>query len=349
MWNLLSLNINGLNDRIKRIALVDWLKCMKVDVACLQETHAPSHESIRKWFANSGFRVVSSSVSNKRCGSAILIKDSLNVKQVVRDDAGRFVQALVDFGEDQLSFISLYAPNKNPDRNAFFSSLTGLIDLTRPTFVCGDFNSVLDSDLDRLRRASYTGAASSRAQDSRPALQSLLSHTETYPLWRTLHPSQTAYSWTHASGTFASRIDMVWAPSCLEQSIREFEYHPSFLSDHQSLLVKFVLDDHISNGPGVWKFNTSLLDDANYCSLVASFWSFWQSYYSAESFSSILDWWDLGKFYLREVTRSYSRSVAMDRRHHKSFLTREMHKLQRLFEAGDSLAFSKVCEVQEEL
>ena len=349
MWNLLSLNINGLNDRIKRTALVDWLKCMKVDVACLQETHAPSHESIRKWFANSGFRVVSSSVSNKRCGSAILIKDSLNVKQVIRDDAGRFVQVLVDFGEDQLSFISLYAPNKNPDRNAFFSSLTGLIDLTRPTFVCGDFNSVLDSDLDRLRRASYTGAASSRAQDSRPVLQSLLSHTETYPLWRTLHPSQTAYSWTHASGTFASRIDMVWAPSCLEQSIRECEYHPSFLSDHQYLLVKFVLDDHISNGPGVWKFNTSLLDDANYCSLVASFWSFWQSYYSAESFSSILDWWDQGKFYLREVTRSYSRSVAMDRRHHKSFLTREMHKLQRLFEAGDSLAFSKLCEVQEEL
>ncbi len=75
MWDLLSLNINGLNDRMKRTALVDWLKCMKVDVACLQETHAPSHESIRKWFANSGFRVVSSSVSNKRCGSALLIPE----------------------------------------------------------------------------------------------------------------------------------------------------------------------------------------------------------------------------------------------------------------------------------
>ncbi len=158
MLNLLSLNINGLNDRTKRTALVDWLKCMKVDVACLQETHAPSHESIRKWFANSGFRVVSSSVSNKRCGTAILIKDCFKVKQVIRDDAGRFVQVSVDFDDDQLSFISLYAPNRNPDRNAFFSSLSGLIDLTRPTFVCGDFNSVLDNDRDRLRRASYTGA-----------------------------------------------------------------------------------------------------------------------------------------------------------------------------------------------
>ncbi len=158
---------------------------LKVDVASLQETHAPSQESIRKWFANSGFRVVSSSVSNKRCGTAVLIKDCFKVKQFIQDDAGRFVQVLVDFDEDQLSFISLYAPNRNPDQNAFFSSLSGLIDLTRPTFVCGDFNSVLVNDRDRLRRASYTGAAASRAQESGQALQSLLSYTETYPLWRT--------------------------------------------------------------------------------------------------------------------------------------------------------------------
>ncbi len=107
MLNLLSLNINSLNDHIKRTALVDWLKCMRVDVACLQETHAPSHESIRKWFANSSFRVVLSSVSNKHCGTAILIKDCFIIKQVIRDDAGRFVQVLVDSDEDQLSFISL--------------------------------------------------------------------------------------------------------------------------------------------------------------------------------------------------------------------------------------------------
>ena len=166
---------------------------MKVDVACLQETHAPLHESIRKWFTNSGFRVVSSLVSTKRCGTAILIRDCFKVKQVIRDDAGWFVQVLVDFDEDQLSFISLYAPNRNPDQNAFFSSLSGLIDLTRPTFVCGDFNSVLDNDRDRLCRASYTGAAASRAQESGPALQSLLSYTETYPFWHTLHPTRTAY------------------------------------------------------------------------------------------------------------------------------------------------------------
>ena len=110
-----------------------------------------------------------------------------------------------------------------------------------------------------------------------------------------------------------------------------------------------MIDDRIGNGPGVWKFNTSLLDDKNYCSLVTSFWSFWQAHYTPEAFPSILDWWDQGKFYLREVTRTYSRAKALDRRKHKSFLTHVMHKLQRLFEAGDGSAFSKLCKVQDEL
>ena len=131
---IISLNINGLNDHLKRTALVDWLKCMKVDVVCLQETHSPSHESARRWFANSGYRVASSSLTSKSAGVAILVKDIYKMKKIIKDEDGRYVQAVVDFGEGQASFISLYAPNRNPARNVFFASLTGLIDFSRPTF-----------------------------------------------------------------------------------------------------------------------------------------------------------------------------------------------------------------------
>ena len=124
---------------------------MKVDVVCLQETHAPFHESIRWWFRNSGFHAASSCFTNKSGGTAILVKDMYKIDKIIHDDAGRFVQALVSLGDESLSFISLYAPNRNPARNAFFTSLTGLIDLTRPVLVAGDFNSVLDSALDRKR------------------------------------------------------------------------------------------------------------------------------------------------------------------------------------------------------
>ena len=149
--NLISVNINGLNDHVKRTALVDWLKCMKADVVCLQETHTPSHESARKWFANSGYRVASSSFTSKSAGVAILVRDTWKISKIIKDDHGHFIQVFVDFGENQLSFVSLYAMNTNPERNRYLTSLTDLIDLSRPVFIGGDFNSVLHPEVDRMR------------------------------------------------------------------------------------------------------------------------------------------------------------------------------------------------------
>ena len=62
-----------------------------------------------------------------------------------------------------------------------------------------------------------------------------------------------------------------------------------------------------------------------------------------------MDWWDQGKFYLREVTRSYSRSKAADQRSRKTSLMRQMNQLKRSFDQGDRTAFGKLCEVQQEL
>jgi hypothetical protein len=59
------------------------------------------------------------------------------------------LQVKVDIDGHKLRFDSLYAPNKNPARNTFFASVPDFVDLACPTFVCGDFNAVLDPDFDR--------------------------------------------------------------------------------------------------------------------------------------------------------------------------------------------------------
>ena len=102
--NLISVNINGLNDHTKQTALVDWLKCMKADVVCLQETHTPSHESARKWFTNSGYRVASSSFTSKSAGVAILVKDTWKISRIIKDKHGRFIQVFLDFRENSIKF-----------------------------------------------------------------------------------------------------------------------------------------------------------------------------------------------------------------------------------------------------
>ena len=66
-------------------------------------------------------------------------------------------------------------------------------------------------------------------------------------------------------------------------------------------------------GPGVWKFSTSLLSDLFYIALITSFWSFWQTYADHPDFHSVLDWWDQGKFYLWELTQTFSKTKAAER------------------------------------
>ena len=188
------------------------------------------------------------------------------------------------------------------------------------------------------------------------ALNSLLAATQTFPVWWTRHPRDTIFSWDHPSGSFSSRIDMIWAPMCLDQCITDCQYHTSFFSDHRYMLLKFHLGDAFARGPGVWKFNTSLLDDLEYCSLIRSFWAFWKTQETSSTdssspsiFASPLIWWDQGKFYLREVTRIFARARVAERLKLKLDLERHLRVLQGLFDPGDLSAFSELCAIQEEL
>ena len=104
------------------------------------------------------------------------------------------------------------------------------------------------------------------SSESVAALHSLLAATQKFPVWRTRHPTDVVYSWDHASGEFSSRIDMIWAPTLLAKSIGDCAYHPSFFSDHRYMLLTFSTGDIFERSPGVWKFNTSLLEKANYLS-----------------------------------------------------------------------------------
>jgi hypothetical protein len=212
---------------------------MKADIVSLQETHAPSHSSIQSWFRNSGFYVASSSVSNKRCGTAILVRHVFSITQVKRDDEGQFLQVEVD--GQKLRFVSLYAPIRNPSRNTFFASVPDFVDLAYPK------------------------------------------------------------------------------------------------------------GDIFERSPGVWKFNTSLLEEPNYLSLVRSFWSFSKTQQTSLLFSSPLDWWDQGKFYLREITCCYAHNRAAEQSRENLQLSKRLKQLQRLFDGSDSAAFSALCAIQEEL
>ena len=100
---------------------------------------------------------------------------------------------------------------------------------------------------------------------------------------------------------------------------------------------------------GVWKLNASLLQDPEYIKLITSFWSHWQSMENHADFPSLMDWWDQGKFCVREVSQTYERAKAANKRGRKASLTKQMHALKNAFDQGDRTAFTRLCAVQQEL
>ena len=121
MASSLTLNINGLRDANKRMALPQWLSHLSLDFTCLQETHVTSVAKCISWFSSYGFLSAFSPGSAHSCGSVILYQPRYMLLNSWVDSSGWFV--LAEFQDCDVIFrvACIYAPNRNPDRDTFFS------------------------------------------------------------------------------------------------------------------------------------------------------------------------------------------------------------------------------------
>ena len=87
--SIVTLNMNGLNDPIKRGRVSDWIKKQDSSICCLQETHfrRKDNSSLKM----KGWRTIHhSNCPQKKAGVAMLISDKLKFipKTAVRDEEG---------------------------------------------------------------------------------------------------------------------------------------------------------------------------------------------------------------------------------------------------------------------
>ena len=79
--NFLSLNVCGIRDANKRMSLMQWFSHSRLDIFCLQETHAVSASESSAWFSPYGFLTVSAVGSARARGLAILYRPRLILNQ----------------------------------------------------------------------------------------------------------------------------------------------------------------------------------------------------------------------------------------------------------------------------
>lgn len=145
-----SWNVKGLNHPVKRNKVLAHLKQLRAVVAFLQETHLHDVDLGRLsnrlpgQFFHSHFRA-------KARGTAILIDRSIPFEpsNIISDRNGRFIIVSGKLYNKAVTLANVYAPNS--DDVLFFNNfLSQLPDLNSHALILGgDFNCVLDTDLDR--------------------------------------------------------------------------------------------------------------------------------------------------------------------------------------------------------
>uniref|UniRef100_H3BBZ3 Endonuclease/exonuclease/phosphatase domain-containing protein n=1 Tax=Latimeria chalumnae TaxID=7897 RepID=H3BBZ3_LATCH len=132
---------------------------------------------------------------SKQAGVALLLHRALNFtpKETVMDPKGRFLVVLGLLDLDAITFVNIYAPNKEDP--GFFAELVPILTkfVNSNLIIGGDFNLVVNPELDRSR------GKISLPSKSQLALFELMSDFHLIGIWRVLHPMVKDYTFTSLS------------------------------------------------------------------------------------------------------------------------------------------------------
>lgn len=300
-----------------------------------------SDEAIN-WFSSFGFQSVVSPGSNHSCGVVILYRPIFTLLNSSTDSDGRFALAELSLHDRVFRVVCLYAPNRNPSRDAFFSFCQSQIDLSMPTVVCGDFNTVLDRSLDR--RGSCVADAS---RESSSVVSALLEDCCVVDIWRYLHPSDIRFTWDKPDGSISSRIDLVGCPISWVPFVSLCDILVCPYSDHSAVFLKWTIPESMQRGPGRWKLNVSLLSDDIFVDLVTRFWNGWRC--RKRRFASLTEWWDAGKSKIKGLAIRFSSEKSKQRNMERDLLTRLLDHLKAKIDIGGTSFLDVYLSVQSRL
>ena len=251
--SIVTLNVNGLNDPIKRRRVSDWIKKQDPSICCLQETHFRQKDTYS--LKIKGWRTIyHSNGPQKKAGVAILISDKLKFtpKTVVRDEEGHYIILKGSIQQEDLTILNIYAPNVGAAKyiNQLLTKVNKYLD--NNTLILGDFNLALSI----LNRSSKHNIS----KETRP-LNDTLDQMDFTDIYRTLHPNSTEYTFfSSAHGTF-SRIDHILGHKSGLNRYQKIGIVPCIFSDHNALKLELNHNKKFGRTSNTWRLRTILLKD----------------------------------------------------------------------------------------
>lgn len=190
----------------------------------------------------------------------LLSKDvTWSMKTLYADRLGRYLIVRVEYGEQTLLVTNVYMPTADKEEVQIqtLSNIEGILlpYMSENLVVAGDFNVCLDTDLDRYNHSTME----IRNPGFRAELSSFLEAFSLNDVWRVQHIGVKGFSWARSAK--ASRLDYIFMMDNMLGTVRSISYRTVSFSDHRILEVK-IGTEKPQRGPGFWKLNTALFENA---------------------------------------------------------------------------------------
>ena len=303
-----SLNINGLQNPIKRNNIFKHFKNTNIDIICLQETHIVTTDfSLTKseWngplYWNPG--------TNVSCGVGILLNPhkKFEVLQTLQDQTGRILNLKLKYKHQVFQVCTVYAPDKPTLREHFFTTLANYLIPNIPLILNGDFNMVEDPHLDRQCPTILP-----QHTKGLTALTQLKTQFHLLDGWRQNNPKQRQYTWPTKQHDVQSRLDRIYISTDLNHQLIHQDFMPTVWSDHKYITTHLYLMAQDPRGPNYWKLNTEVLTETEYKELITNIIQ--QHVPKQSDYPDILQWWDSLKNRIRTETIKYCKQRARIKR-----------------------------------
>lgn len=200
-YRVVTLNVNGLHNPIKRGKVIAKMKREKLHVIFWQETHLNriEHEKLKKY----GFRNTFYSCYKKgrKRRVAVLIPNRVNFQVVSEfcDKEGRYVLVKGFLEQKEVTLVNVYIPPGQD--NSCIREISDLIasEATGVLICGGDWNIQLQCKLDSSNTLK-------RPAPNARVTKNMLAELGMIDVWRELHPTDRQYTFYSASHRVHSRI-----------------------------------------------------------------------------------------------------------------------------------------------
>ena len=251
-FKIVSLNVRGLNNSIKRRKVFKWLHRQTAHSYFLQETFS-TEQSINIWRSEWG----GNNGSNHSKGVMILVNPryQLEVIRSIKDKNGRSIILEIKLDNQNLALANVYAPNDISQQIKFYQdlnqTLSGFSDCN--LIIGGDFNCALTpKDRKSVKQRSNKHTVIME-------IENLCSNFALTDIWRELNPQALSFTWHDQAFKSHSRLDFFLITADLVYLTKESNITHTSFSDHYAILLNIrSVNQRRKSGPGFLKFNASL-------------------------------------------------------------------------------------------